>query len=100
MIRMNGFLPRLPEKKAKMSKLAVGTAQFGLSYGIANQSGQVNLTEAKIILEQASKANINMLDTAIAYGVSEETLGKIGVKEFNIISKLPAVPESCSNVDS
>lgn len=82
-----------------MSKLALGTVQFGLSYGIANQLGQVNFTEAKIILEHARKANINTLDTAIAYGVSEETLGEIGVKEFNIISKLPAVPESCSDID-
>jgi len=82
-----------------MSKLALGTVQFGLSYGIANQSGQVNLSEARKILEQAEKSKINLLDTAIAYGDSEELLGKIGVAEFNVVSKLPGFPTSFADID-
>lgn len=83
-----------------MSKLALGTVQFGLNYGIANQSGQVNLSEAKKILEQAAKAQFDLLDTAIAYGDSEEVLGKIGVAEFNVISKLPGLPTNSDDIDS
>lgn len=83
-----------------MSKLALGTVQFGLSYGIANQSGQVSFREAKKILEQASKAKVDLLDTAIAYGDSEKVLGKIGVKKFNVVSKLHGLPESCADIDS
>ena len=83
-----------------MSKLALGTVQFGLSYGIANRSGQVSLPEAKCILEQAGKSEINLLDTAIAYGHSEEVLGKIGVAEFNVVSKLPGLPESSTDIES
>lgn len=83
-----------------MSKLALGTVQFGLSYGIANQSGQVSFPEVKHILEQAGKSKIDLLDTAIAYGDSEEVLGKIGVAEFNVVSKLPGIPESCADIDS
>lgn len=82
-----------------MSKLALGTVQFGLSYGIANQSGQMNLSEATKILELAGKSKINLLDTAIAYGDSEEVLGKTGVSEFNVVSKLPSIPESCADID-
>ena len=83
-----------------MSKLALGTVQFGLSYGIANHSGQVSFPGAKHILEQASKSKVDVLDTAIAYGDSEEVLGKIGVAEFHVVSKLPELPESCADIDS
>jgi aryl-alcohol dehydrogenase-like predicted oxidoreductase len=83
-----------------VSKLALGTVQFGLSYGIANQSGKVSLLEAKRILEQARNAKINLLDTAIAYGDSEEVLGAVGVSEFDVVSKLPGLPEDCADIDS
>lgn len=76
-----------------MSKLlALGTVQFGLPYGIANQSGQVDLHEAKNILAYASDKGIITLDTAIAYGESESVLGKIGVEHWQVISKLPTLP--------
>lgn len=83
-----------------MSKLALGTVQFGSYYGIANKSGQVNFPEAKRILDQTNKAKIDLLDTAIAYGESEEILGKIGVAEFNVVSKLPGHPESSADIGS
>jgi len=83
-----------------MSKLALGTAQFGLNYGVANLSGQVSLPEAKKILELAQKAKIQLLDTAIAYGDSEEILGEIGVSKFHVVSKLPYPPQNHTNIDS
>jgi hypothetical protein len=83
-----------------MSKLALGTVQFGVTYGIANQSGQVSFPEAKHILEQASKAKIDLLDTAISYGDSEAVLGMLGVSRFNVVSKLPSVPDSSADIDS
>lgn len=73
-------------------KLALGTVQFGLDYGIANNSGKVNVTQVKEILAIAKAAGIGTLDTAIAYGNSEEALGQVGVDTFNIISKLPPLP--------
>lgn len=75
------------------SKLALGTVQFGLSYGIANKTGQTGAAEAKKILELAEQNKINCLDTAIAYGNSEQVLGEIGVSaRFNVVSKLPPLP--------
>ena len=79
-------------------KLALGTAQFGLPYGIANRAGQVALDDAAAIVRRARAAGINMLDTAIAYGDSEQRLGSIGVRDWAIVSKLPPVPDACGNI--
>ncbi len=78
--------------------LALGTAQFGFDYGIANKTGRIDINEATEILAEASKQGINTLDTAIAYGQSEHTLGKIGVTNWQLISKLPTLPPQCSNI--
>ena len=80
-------------------KLALGTAQFGLDYGLSNTSGQVKLPEVKSILEEAKKYNIDTLDTAIAYGNSESVLGEIGVDKFNVVTKLPPIPKDISDID-
>jgi aryl-alcohol dehydrogenase-like predicted oxidoreductase len=79
-------------------KLALGTVQFGLNYGIANQSGQVTRDEAAQILAVGSAAGIGTLDTAIAYGDSERVLGQIGVAAWTVVSKLPAMPEDLVDV--
>jgi aryl-alcohol dehydrogenase-like predicted oxidoreductase len=74
-----------------MTKLALGTAQFGLNYGIANSSGKINLLEATKIISIAKKANIDLVDTAISYGSSEKILGDIGILDFKCVSKLPPI---------
>lgn len=70
-------------------RLAVGTVQFGLPYGIANRTGQVPLHEAAAILARARDAGIDTLQTAIGYGDSEQRLGQIGVGHWRVVSKLP-----------
>ena len=77
-------------------KLALGTVQFGLPYGIANQAGQVSLPEGKAILQLAAGSGIDTLDTAMAYGESEGRLGEMGVQGWQIVSKLTAIPEDCT----
>ena len=79
-------------------KLALGTVQFGLEYGVANKFGQVSVEQISSILEYAKRNTINTLDTAIAYGDCEERLGYVGVSEWNVITKLPALPESIKDV--
>lgn len=81
-----------------MSRLALGTAQFGLSYGIANQDGQVTRSAAKAMLQLAAANDVDMLDTAIAYGESETCLGDVGTKGFKLVTKLSAVPDGCADV--
>ena len=81
-----------------MSRLALGTVQFGISYGVANHQGKVSLVSATAILKYAYLAGIDTLDTAITYGDSEECLGSIGVKLWKVISKLPKMPESTPDI--
>jgi len=69
-------------------KLALGTAQFGMQYGVANIGSDFNLQKISEILEYASKNEINTLDTAIHYGEAERRLGLIGIKDWNVITKL------------
>lgn len=81
-------------------KLALGTAQFGLSYGVANQNGQVDLEAGRKIVRMATARGIDTIDTAIAYGESEQRLGEIGVGDFKIITKLPAIPAECVDISA
>jgi len=81
-----------------MSRIALGTVQFGVSYGIANEVGQVSRTEAKSILQQAYVHKIDTIDTAIGYGESEGCLGEACVKDFKVITKLPAIPDGCEDI--
>jgi aryl-alcohol dehydrogenase-like predicted oxidoreductase len=81
------------------ARLALGTAQFGLPYGIANTQGQVNLLQAELMLGAARDAGIDTLDTAISYGEAEELLGRIGVVGFRLISKIPALRDPVGAVD-
>jgi len=81
-------------------KFALGTVQFGLPYGIANNAGQVSREEAVRILAFARDRGIDTIDTAIAYGDSELRLGMAGMEGFKVVTKLPAVPESDDNIES
>ena len=83
-----------------MNKLALGTVQFGLKYGIANKNGQIIFQEAKKILQYARNANIELIDTAISYGDSEKIIGDVGIKDFKFVSKLPALPKGDFNINS
>ena len=44
-----------------MSKISIGTVQFGLDYGINNNSGKQNHNEVKSIFDYAYNNNINFL---------------------------------------
>ena len=70
-----------------MNRLALGTVQFGLTYGIANQTGQISRHEAKAMLTLALAHNVDTVDTAIAYGDSEARLGEAGMQGFKVVSK-------------
>ena len=71
-------------------KLGLGTAQFGLNYGIANKSGKVSDNNLHSILSQAKLNNISKIDTAWAYGDSEERLGESDlIGDFKIVTKIP-----------
>lgn len=72
-------------------KIALGTAQFGLDYGITNAGGQVSLDVVGDLLSMSAAEGINVLDTAIAYGESEKVLGKFDLFKFDVVSKVPSL---------
>lgn len=80
-------------------RLALGTVQFGLPYGVANTQGQVSYDQAESMLGAMRTAGIDTIDTAIAYGEAETVLGRIGVSGFRLISKVPALREPALAVD-
>jgi aryl-alcohol dehydrogenase-like predicted oxidoreductase len=82
-----------------MTQIALGTAQFGLpSYGVANTSGCLTIAEVNRVLQCARLSGIDTLDTAVAYGRSEEVLGQIGMVGWKVVTKLPALPSKCADV--
>jgi aryl-alcohol dehydrogenase-like predicted oxidoreductase len=82
-------------------ELALGTAQFGLAYGIAGRTAPLDDSAARAVLEAAAHHGIRWLDTASAYGDIEERLSYLCVDlPFHIVSKLPALPPGLNELDS
>lgn len=79
--------------------LALGTAQLGQPYGIANRGGQPDEETAAAVLELALRLGVSHLDTAQDYGRSEAIIGRYlqraassTVADVRVITKLsPAV---------
>ena len=69
--------------------IILGTAQFGLDYGVSNYTGQVHLNEVKNILTLCREHGLSHFDTAQAYGDSESILGTTLRKDATITSKVP-----------
>lgn len=60
------------------SRIGLGTVEIGLPYGIGATSLPSD-TEAEHILKSAVEMGITYIDTARAYGVAEERIGKSGI---------------------
>ncbi|MFC1513031.1 aldo/keto reductase [Thermodesulfobacteriota bacterium] len=83
-------------------KLALGTVQFGLDYGIAGRGEVVPEKEVCAILDYAFSVGIDTLDTAAVYGTIETRLGELLRQRWGvrIVSKLPPVPQGLSSADA
>lgn len=75
-------------------KLAIGTVQFGMDYGINNRNGIPDDIDVSEILDLSIKNNITYLDTSISYGNCEERISKLACNRFNIITKSRNVKSS------
>lgn len=71
------------------TKLGLGTAQWGMKYGVSNEQGQTSLDEVHRILKVAQSAEISLIDTASLYGNAEHTLGQSNLSSFRVITKTP-----------
>mgnify|MGYP004001347409 CR=1 FL=1 len=59
-----------------MPVLALGSVQFGLDYGVANETGKTSASEVKGIMSLAHEFGIKVIDTAAMYGESETVIGE------------------------
>ncbi len=75
---------------SSLGRIGIGTAQFGMEYGISNTTGRTPDDEIAAILEDARREGVRYIDTASLYGDAEETLGRILPPEsdFRIVTKL------------
>jgi aryl-alcohol dehydrogenase-like predicted oxidoreductase len=79
-------------------KMVLGTAQFGMNYGIANLKGKPTEKDVLSILDLAWERGVRYFDTAPAYG-SEKVLGTFikanGLQnEIKILAKIPSLQSS------
>ncbi len=75
------------------SKVGLGTAQWGMPYGIANRSGQPDVEEVRNMLHLALEHGVGLLDTAYAYGEAEKVLGEqdVSTQGFKVVTKTKAI---------
>jgi aryl-alcohol dehydrogenase-like predicted oxidoreductase len=85
-----------------MPQLCLGTAQFGMNYGITNHHGKVSTSEIAQILRMASEHSISYVDTAKVYGDAEVRLGDNAPKkhDFKYITKLPSQTTSAWSLET
>ncbi len=83
-------------------KVGLGTAQFGMDYGISNADGRVRPEEAARILARAGSAGVRVLDTAAAYGDAEQRLGALlgTAHPYSIVTKLPPAEAALAPADA
>ncbi len=73
--------------------LVLGTAQFGLDYGVTNREGKLSFDSVLEILDESYRKGITELDTASSYGDSEKVLGEAlkelkKLNDFKLTSKV------------
>ena len=81
--------------------ICLGTAQFGLDYGVTNSKGKVSEETVSHILSRAASCGIHWIDTAQAYGESEAVLGRALPQRhtFRVITKLNALSKEVFTSD-
>jgi len=79
----------------RLSRIGLGTVQFGADYGIANRDGRPNEAEVAAILARAVETGIGYLDTAAGYADAETLIGRHLPRghQLRIVTKLPPIVE-------
>jgi aryl-alcohol dehydrogenase-like predicted oxidoreductase len=78
-----------------LARIGLGTAQFGMDYGISNRAGQPNEAEVAAILARAVARGVGYLDTAPVYGEAEALVGRLlpAGHGLRVVTKVPSVPD-------
>ena len=73
------------------TKVGLGSAQWGLNYGVSNKFGQTPAEEVRKILQFSISRGIRLIDTAPCYGNSETVIGANNNYALSLCTKLPAL---------
>jgi len=73
-----------------LSKIVIGTAQFGTNYGVSSKS-IVNKKNVIEIINVAKKNKINFIETSVNYHGALKIFKKISFTNFRIINKFPKI---------
>lgn len=84
------MIPMIPWTEYRLSRLMLGTCQFGLPYGIANTAGQPAYEDVRAILACAVEGGVNTLDTAASYGESEAVVGR-ALRDLKVADRMIVV---------
>src|SRR5690554_3519098 len=78
-----------------MTRLVLGTAQFGSGYGVTSEIDRISDVSLREILDVA-KHGIDLFDTAPDYGDAQQRLGKLKPEKTHLgcVSKFVLPPES------
>ena len=76
-----------------LSNIVIGSAQFGMNYGISNTNGKTNQKDINQILSAAISMGIDCIDCAQAYGTAELAIGNALIQtktssKFKVITKI------------
>lgn len=84
-----------------LSRMGLGTAQFGMNYGVSNKTGRPDEPEIARILARAVDAGTGYLDTASSYGDAEKIIGRYLPKDhrLRIVTKIPPAEREMSGPD-
>src|SRR5580692_73797 len=74
----------------QLSRMILGTVQFGMPYGVANRTGQPEYRDVVKIVAAAIEGGVNCFDTAASYGTSEQVLGQ-ALRELNAAERATVV---------
>jgi len=82
-----------------LPRLALGSANFGLDYGVKNKT-KLSRSLVEPIISECRAAGLKVIDSAIGYGDSHRVLGDVGTHDFSIVTKLPKLPNDVGDVKS
>lgn len=74
---------------ARRARIGLGTAQWGMDYGVANRDGRTLPEEVASILTAVRAAGLHVLDTAALYGEAELVLGEQDLYGLQVVTKTP-----------
>lgn len=78
------------------NKIIVGTAQFGMDYGVSNTQGKTDKLEVDRILDYLNSSGVKYLDTAPVYGDSHRVISNYLKKNnvFKVNTKISSINKS------